>query len=790
MIDGHLIRVRGRVQGVGFRPTVARVARGLGLTGFVRNDTEGVLIGLAEDSERCERFLSELRRALPPLAEVDSIERASGRLDAMEPGAFVIHASVDGEVATEIAPDAAMCPACESEILDPMGRRYRYPFTNCTHCGPRYSIVRELPYDREGTTMAGFPMCDACRAEYNDASDRRFHAQPNACFSCGPRAWLERADGRAFSFESYSMMDPVDAVGTLLLKGEIVAIKGLGGFHLCCDATNPDAVAKLRERKSRPHKPLAMMVRDDATLGAYAHVSPGELDVLSGAAAPIVLLEPRVDASPTIAANVAPDQSRFGFMIAYTPLHRLVLHRVSRPVVCTSGNVSDEPLCIDNEDAKDRLSAIADWFLFHDRPIHNVVEDSLVATFVGKPRVMRRGRGFTPGEIKMPPGLRDAPPLLALGAQKKSTFALSHGGRVVMSGHLGELDHPRTFDAWQQALDRFSSLYRHRPQAIVVDSHPGYRATELGRSMARARGLPLTEVQHHHAHIAACMMEHELPDDGTEVLGIALDGLGAGANGELWGGEFLRATYADFERVGTFKPVAMLGGDQASREPWRNLYAHLRAEMSWPELEAHFGDVEVVRRLRRKPCATLDSMLEHGEHAPLCSSGGRLFDAVAAALDLCFEGVSFEAQAAMCLEHAADVERWDNVGELYPIGLPKLPTGLPYVEWLGMWRAILGDLWAGEDRTMIATRFHRSLVDAICRLAIQLCSQHAIRTVVLGGGCWQNRILIEAVVSGLESKSYTVLVPGSIPANDGGISAGQIVVAAARQQRKGAEPCA
>ncbi|MDJ0867751.1 MAG: carbamoyltransferase HypF [Myxococcota bacterium] len=786
-MTGAVLRIRGRVQGVGFRPTVARLARARGLEGFVRNDGGGVLIGLAAGHD-AEAFVAELLHALPPLARIEAVERDAGAVPAGR--GFVIEGSSAGTPRTDVSPDTATCAACLEEVFAPTERRYRYPFTNCTHCGPRFSLVTAIPYDRANTTMADFALCDACRAEYADEADRRYHAQPVACHACGPRARLERSDGRAFSAERYSMLDEVDAAGGLLRSGEIVALKGLGGYQLCCDATNAEVVARLRERKRRPHRAFALMVRDLEVARRYAVLRPEEETLLESPEAPIVLAPACPDAAPPVAEAVAPGQHRLGIMLATTPLHALVMKRIDRPIVCTSGNRSDEPQCIDDADARCRLAPIADWILAHDRPIRNRVDDSVVAWMDGAPRVLRRARGYAPVSAALPPGFEDTPPILALGGDLKAAFALAAHGRVVVSQHLGDLDHPEAFAAYQDALDLLSRLYEHKPEAVACDRHPGYRSHEMASRLARARGLPTLPVVHHHAHIAACLAEHGRPRSAPRVLGLALDGLGLGEDDTLQGGELLWCSYDGCERVGTLKPVAMLGGDRASLEPWRSLYAHLRAEQSWAELDAHFGDTEVVAYLRSKPVELLEQMLERGLNAPLASSAGRLFDAVAAALGICREGISYEGQAAMQLEALVTKEALAEAQrEPYPFPVPRLGgQGLPYVEPLSMWRALLGDLWAGVDPALVSARFHAGFATGLLRMVCQAAERRGARTVALSGGCFQNRILLELVADGLRRAGLEVLVHRRLPPNDGCLALGQAVLAAAALAPPGGSP--
>ncbi len=808
MIKALEIRVRGRVQGVGFRPTVWRFARELKLAGEVHNDAEGVLIRARGPGELLARFLERLEREPPPLAHVESVETRD--FEGALPDLFTIIESVGGGSRTEVSPDAAMCEACAAEINDPFSRRYRYPFTTCTHCGPRLTIVHSIPYDRARTTMAGFDLCPECAAEYRDPGDRRFHAETTACHRCGPRVRLVRFDGAAVSFDQHSMLDDVDAIGSLIQKGEIVAIKGLGGFHLACDATNPEVVARLRTLKKRDAKPFALMARDLEIIREFCFVSGEEEAALKSLAAPIVLLEKRDPGA--LPEAIAPGLRTLGFLLPTTPLHALILRRLARPVVMTSGNLSDEPQATVDEDALGRLAGIATVALLHDRGIANRVDDSVVRFMGGKVRVLRRARGFAPSPLRLPEGFERAPQILAYGAHLKSTFCLIKDGAAILSQHQGDLEDALTFDDYRKNLLLYTRLFDHRPVALVADKHPDYASTGLARAHAEKAGLPLLPVQHHHAHIAACLAENGRPLAAPPVLGIALDGLGLGEDNELWGGEFLLADYRSSKRLATFKPVAMLGGMQASREPWRNLYAHLMAELGWPEFAMNFAELALFRVLTDKPRATLDVMLREGLNSPLASSCGRLFDAVAAALGICSERQAYEGEAASRLESLVDRAALANEDEAlaYPFVLPRLtdpagksPAGLPYIEPLGMWNALLGDLILETPPGIIAARFHRGLAKVIARLALKLAGRESeggarFDTIALSGGCFQNRVLFEEVQRRLSELGFIVLAHSQVPAGDGGIALGQAAVAAAlwlEQPRslakdKGASKCA
>ncbi len=671
------IRVRGTVQGVGFRPTVYRLAKACGLHGDVCNDGQGVLIRVSGSEEALTEFVARLQRECPPLAKISQLTRIpyEGEFNFNN---FVISSSVNNAIKTEIVPDAATCPQCQQEIFDPFSRFYRYPFTNCTHCGPRLSIIRAIPYDRSNTSMSAFAFCPKCAEEYHDVENHRFHAQPVACHACGPSAWLERADGKSVTASMFSMLDDVDAVCTLLQKGEIVAIKGLGGIHLACDATQETAVQKLRQRKKRYHKPFALMARDIEIIEEYCIVSAKEKELLASSAAPIVLLQVKdrdgykeslftpnssllTHNSLYIAPSVAAGQNTFGFMLPYTPLHHLILRRMNRPIVLTSGNLADEPQCIDNDEAREKLGTIADYFLFHNREIINRVDDSVVRIVGDKVQTIRRARGYAPAAISLPPGFENIPQILAMGSELKNTFCLLREGEAILSQHLGDLENAAAFNAYQETLNLYLNLFEHKPKVIAIDKHPEYLSSKLGKELADTNQIKIHQIQHHHAHIAACMVENGIPLDSPPILGIALDGLGYGDDGTLWGGEFLLANYRKFQRLATFKSVAMIGGEQAIYQPWRNTYAQLIAANLWDDCQQQYADLEIVKLLKNKPLKLLNQLIEKRINSPLASSVGRLFDAVAAAIGICPEECSYEGQAAIAMEALKNVAMKDKL---------------------------------------------------------------------------------------------------------------------------------
>jgi hydrogenase maturation protein HypF len=777
---GEEIRVRGLVQGVGFRPTVWRLAHACGVVGDVCNDCDGVLIHAWGDAGMLQRFIDSLSAECPPLARIDAIERHQWS-EAAEAHDFRIVPSVSGHVQTGVTPDAVICADCAAEIADPANRRYRYPFTNCTHCGPRLSIVQAIPYDRANTTMAAFIMCDACRAEYDDPADRRFHAQPVACPACGPRVWLENRDGARVHGD-----DPCRAASQLLRHGAIIAIKGLGGFQLACHASDETAVARLRRLKRRERKPFALMARDLQAVRRYCAPSEAERALLARAGGPIVIMP--ADGAECVAPSVAPGVGTLGFMLPSTPLHRLLMESIDSALVVTSGNTSDEPPCIDNADARARLGRIADVFLMHDRDISRRVDDSVAWVVQGTARIVRRARGYAPAPLLLPEGFADTPAVLAMGGELKNTFCLARDAQAIVSHHIGDLEDALTYADYRRAVGQYLNLFEHEPQVIALDLHPEYLSRKIGYELAQASQIPVVEVQHHHAHLAACMAENGVASDALPMLGVALDGLGYGDDGTLWGGEFLLADYRGYTRLGRFKPVAMPGGTRAIDEPWRNAYAHLREAFDWHGFTRDYSGLDMQLFLRSRPRAALDSMIAQRVNSPLASSAGRLFDAVAATLGVCRERVLYEGQAAIELEALVDQHtlRNDSDAHAYPFELTNtVPDGLRCIEPRPMWEALLDDLLRRTPVPVIAARFHKGVAIAIVRmvecLADRLTGPADASSVALSGGVFQNRILFEQVATRLREAGFRVLTHRQVPANDGGLSLGQAVIAAARQ---------
>jgi hydrogenase maturation protein HypF len=760
MKHGLRIRINGMVQGVGFRPNVWRLAQNYKISGDVRNDGKGVLIHAFGTEQAIDDFVSALKTDIPPLARIDLFETSEIDPSVNISEDFQIIASRQGDVQTHIVPDAATCPECLKEVRDPLNRRYRYPFTNCTHCGPRLSIVKALPYDRQNTTMAAFKMCPVCQSEYDDPMDRRFHAQPNACPACGPQVWLEYQNGTQWQHDN---SDSLSECARLIKKGAIVAIKGIGGFHLACDALNEQAVASLRERKKRPSKPFALMARDLDMITHYADYDEEEAAALSDCAAPVVLLSAK---SSQIATNVAPNYQSLGFMLPYTPLHHILMAEMDGPIVLTSANRSHEPQVIDNDEAREKLSDIADYFLMHDRDIENRLDDSVMRKSAGKMRFLRRARGFAPAPLMVPEGFDPSVSILSMGAELKNTFGIVHQGKAVVSQHMGDQENLLAHLDFRKNIDLYSQLHVFSPDLIVHDHHPDFLPTKWAQELAAHLNVQALAVQHHHAHICAIMAEHGLSADHDPVLGVVLDGLGLSDGGDLWGGEFLLADYRQFERVAHIPAVALIGGEKAMKEPWRNLFAHFDASMGWDAVLDEYSELSVIKNLKSKPLLLCQQMLEKQLNCPTASSAGRLFDAVAALLDICFEQISYEGEAAILLEQLAE----NSCDE-------TIYSKMSLSSWDGLFYGLLRDLSQGVSKEDIAKRFHNSIIDLLFRRVLELQGQHKFKIVVLGGGVFQNKILLEGILKKLQSKKITALCAQRLPNNDGAISFGQLFIA-------------
>ena len=763
-------RVDGTVQGVGYRPFVYRLAAELGVAGWVLNDERGVLVEAEGPAGAVDAFVARLRSDAPPLADVRGVECQHVAIVG-EPG-FQIVASERGGAATgpsskvaPVTPDSATCEDCLAELADPRDRRYRYPFLNCTNCGPRFTIVRAIPYDRPATTMAGFVMCAACQAEYEDPLDRRFHAQPNACPACGPQVRLLERDGTPVDEDPGD--DPLRAAVRDLLDGKILAIKGLGGYHLACRADDERAVAELRSRKHREDRPFALLVSDVQAARALVECSEPEAALLCSRARPIVLAR-RLENAP-VAASVAPRAPDLGVMLPYTPLHQLLAADAGVPLVMTSGNVSDEPIAFDDADALQRLAPIADRFLVHDRPIATRTDDSVVRVVRERPLLMRRSRGYAPGALDLP--VSSPRHLLGVGAEQKNAFCIAKGDRAWPSHHIGDVKNFETLTSLRDGVAHFEALFEVRPEVIAHDLHPDYLSTRYAQER---EGVELVGVQHHHAHLAATLAEHG--ESGPAVAAI-YDGTGLGGDGTIWGGEILVGGLAGFERAGHLATVPMPGGEGAIREPWRMACAWL-TQLREP-LPAAFEEIPQQR------WNMVARMVIGGVGTMPTSSAGRLFDAVAAMCGVRLE-VSYEGQAAIELEALAD----PGAAEPYPFATfapsskvdedQLRPDPVVVMDPRPAIVAVLADLAAGVAVSTISARFHAGLAQATVRGCVLAAEREGVDLAVLSGGVFQNRLLLESTAAALQRAGLRVLVPERLPCNDGQIAFGQVAVAAAR----------
>ena len=789
MIGRRRIRIRGTVQGVGFRPHVYRQANEHHVAGWVSNTSDGVFIEAEAELSTLDAFADAVVRLAPPLAVVEDVEVSEQapagdrsfeiRASLAQPGQFV-----------PISPDIATCADCLREVNDPADRRLRYPFTNCTNCGPRFTIVADIPYDRPLTTMRDFPLCPDCAREYDDPADRRFHAQPTACPRCGPRLALLDRDGTPLPLDDLDPTNPsgaaIRAAARSLADGRVLAIRGLGGFHLACDATNEAAVALLRDRKRRVGKPFALMSPDLETVGLYAGFDESERQLLESPARPIVLLARRhvaarfpvagslaADRRSAIAASVAPASRSLGVMLPYTPLHHLLLDEFARLVsapaalVMTSGNLSEEPIATGNAEAIERLRDLADLFLVHDREIETRCDDSVARVFRGRPTILRRSRGYAPAPIRL---RRDLGSLLACGAELKNTFCLTRGRHAFLGPHVGDLENYETFESYRGLIDHMERLFRVAPEALVHDLHPDYLSTQYARDRVAASGgrLRLVGVQHHEAHVASAMVENFV--DGP-VIGVAFDGTGYGTDGAIWGGEFFVGDYAGFVRRAHLGYVRLPGGDLAIRRPARTALSYLRAAFC-----AELDDlpIELLGRLPTAERRAVEAQLTTGLNAPLTSSAGRLFDAVAAVLDV-RDAVSYEGQAAIELENLADSAVTD--GYDWPA---VVRDGALVLDPAALVRRVVEDHLAGTPRPVVAARFHNAVAMAVAEVCGALRRESGLDRVCLSGGVFQNAFLLGRAIDALEAAGFRVYTQRLVPPNDGGIALGQAAIAAAR----------
>jgi len=749
------LQLQGAVQGVGFRPFVYRLATELALSGWVNNTVSGVFIEVEGNPETLETFQKRLLAEKPAIARVDNVK--STWLDPVGYETFEIQASpreASDPKSVVVLSDLATCSDCLAEIFNPRDRRYRYPFTNCTNCGPRYSIIETVPYDRANTTMREFPMCPACGQEYKNPRDRRFHAQPNACPECGPQL--------TFWGEEEVNGDPaLIATAEALRQGKIVAVKGLGGFHLMVEARNERAVSRLRERKQRPKKPFAVMYPSLDKIKADCQVSEIEAEVLASPQAPIVLLSKNRENS-SIAPTVAPNNPNLGVMLPYTPLHHLLLAELEFPVVATSGNLSNEPICIDETEARERLQGIADVFLVHNRAIARPVDDSVVRIIHDQPVILRRARGYAPFSTRLELPNHSNLSILAVGGHLKNTIALYQNQQVFLSQHIGDLETARSRQAFQDTQTSLANLYDFQPEQIACDLHPDYYSSQYAQQLATEKQLPLNPVQHHLAHILACVGEHHL---SPPVLGIAWDGTGYGLDHTIWGGEFILVTEESWQRVAHWRTFGLPGGEKAIKDPRRSALG-LLYEMDGEKAIAGFGFTSQELKILR-------SMLKQGLNTPQTSSVGRLFDAIAALVGLSTT-VSFEGEAAMQFEFAIN---GNDTTETYPLNLIPATENTPIIlDWEPMVRSILVDLKHQQPLSHIAAKFHNTLIASITKIAQQIST----RTLVVTGGCFQNQYLLERTILTAQHNQLHPYWCQQLPPNDGGIAFGQIVASLLR----------
>ncbi len=761
MTAAQRIEIKGIVQGVGFRPFIYNLALQYQLNGWVKNTSKGVIIEVEGKANHVTAFVDQISVLAPPLSHIDSIEHQEIELNGHTGFQIIESESIPGAF-VPISPDISICDDCRRELFDRNNPRFRYPFINCTNCGPRFSIIQDIPYDRPATSMSSFKMCTFCQDEYDDPTNRRFHAQPVACPDCGPHIWLQ-VNGQP----TIEKEQALQAARRMLKEGKILAIKGLGGFHLACDASNDKAVKMLRERKKRTDKPFAVMVFDTQTAQHYTHIESAEMELLTCKEKPIVLVKKNTNS--TLSPFVAPGNDKLGIMLPYTPLHLLLLEpEVGFPdvFVMTSANISEEPIAYTNDGAISRLEDIADGFLMHDRTIHMRIDDSVVSSFRDKAYFSRRARGFAPQPIPLP---RPAPMLLAAGAELKNTFCLSNEKYAFLSHHIGDLENAEALRSYQEAIAHYEHIFRIQPAAITCDLHPDYLATRYAAERACQEELPLIEIQHHHAHLAACLADNRWDKDEL-VIGVILDGTGLGSDGTIWGGEFLVGNYDGFERKYHLTPVPQPGGDAATHNPARMALAHL-----WSAGIAWHDDLPPLQHMSGEERSILEKQLELSINTPLTSSMGRLFDAASALIGI-RQKVNYEAQAAIEME-ALCVENEEGV---YPLEIEE-----DRLNCAPLWNTLLQDLRNHTAPAILATRFHNSIIQMVLETVSNIRQQTGCATVVLSGGVWQNRFLLTHSVPLLEKAGFEVLWHQRVPTNDGGIALGQILIAQQSLEKRG-----
>jgi len=749
------ISIRGVVQGVGFRPFVYQLASRHNMKGWVCNTSGDVKIDVEGKRAALDQFLSDLEALAPPLARIESISTNS------EPAIGYEHFEIRGSISEEgkyqlVSPDIATCPACLKELLSPDDRRYRYPFTNCTNCGPRFTIIEDIPYDRPKTTMRNFKMCPQCQQEYDDPLDRRFHAQPNACPRCGPS--LQLVDGRG---NPVPEGDVLAATSKLLKAGRIIAIKGLGGFLLACDATSDKTVELLRKRKGRPSKPLAVMLATIKEVKEHCQVSSAEEELLTSPQCPIVLLTWKTGSS--ISRLVAPQLNYLGVMLPYTPLHHVLLRETGLPLVMTSGNLSEEPIAKDNDEAMRRLPGIADYFLLHNRDIYARYDDSVAMVERGKPQLIRQARGYAPYAIHLP---FTAKQVLACGAELKNTFCLTRDEYAFLSQHIGDMENLETLEHFEATIELYQRLFRIQPDTVAYDMHPEYLSTKYALAMAAEfADMTFIPVQHHHAHIVSCMIDNGLPEP---VIGVAFDGTGFGSDGHIWGGEFLLADYRGFERLGHFQYIPLPGGAAAIDRPYRMAISYLLSLLGEDALNQ---SLPFLSRIDSFEVDLIKKQIEKGINSPLTSSSGRLFDAVSALIGIRGR-IDYEAQAAIELEMVADESETGN----YPFSIIE-KNGINIVHLDELFLAIITDIGRGVSSASISMKFHRTVAQMVVQMCRHLVNRTGVNKVALSGGVFQNRLLLRLTAAALEEAGLSVLTHSEVPTNDGGVSVGQAVIA-------------
>lgn len=767
--------VRGIVQGVGFRPFIYGLAQKHQLTGHVGNNSSGVFIEIEGAADGIAAFQHDLRNHPPPLAVIDSVD-SQEQPPRGDPTFVIVESERQAASSTPISPDIGICDDCLRELFDPHDRRFRYPFINCTNCGPRFTIIKDVPYDRPFTTMADFPLCPDCAREYHDPANRRFHAQPVACPNCGPHIWFEDSSNTANPPEPLRTLSTLNTLSTLstsareIRSGHILAIKGLGGFHLACDATNDDALRRLRQRKGRSDKPFALMARDLHQIRQFAEVNDEEAALLQSKERPIVLLRAKDAPALTLAPSVAPGNRYIGVMLPYTPLHYLLLDELDRPLVMTSANLSDEPICKDNDEARTRLAGLADAFLMHNRDIHVWCDDSVIRVFEGHEMPIRRSRGYAPFPMKLS---RASPTVLATGGELKATFCLSQANYAYMSQHIGDMENLETLQAFEKAFVHFKTLFRAEPSAIACDRHPGYLSTRWAKEYSAAHNLPLIQVQHHHAHIAAISAEHGL-DPQQPIIGLAFDGTGYGEDGAgasaIWGGEVLIANHADYTRFAHLRYVPLPGGDVAVKRPYRTALAHLwAAGLAWDE------DLPCVRDAPATEVRVLRTQLERNLNCVPTSSMGRLFDAIAALIGI-RQTVSYEAQAAIEMEALCEGLPDDLVAG-YTLDLDLVKGDPIQINPKPLFAALIADVRNGVPQAHIALAAHIAIADLAVQLSLRAQASTQLNIVGLSGGVFQNMRLLRLTAQRLRAHGFTALTHRQVPPNDGGLALGQAAIA-------------